>query len=49
MSAENLGIVFVLTLMRAPDSMGLKAVSNIQFQKEVIKCIIEEQDIIFER
>lgn len=49
MSAENLGIVFGPTLMRAPDHLALEAVGYIPYQKKIIQLLIEEQDVLFEK
>ena len=49
MSAENLGIVFGPTLMRAPDHLTLEAVGYIPYQKKIVQLLIEEQDVLFEK
>ena len=48
MSAENLGIIFGPTLMRAPDHLALMAVGNIHLQKRIVQLLIEEQDVLFD-
>ncbi|XP_062303289.1 N-chimaerin-like [Osmerus eperlanus] len=47
MSAENLGIVFGPTLMRAPDLDAMTALNDIRYQRQVVESLIKNEDILF--
>ncbi|KAL2302381.1 hypothetical protein Nmel_009807, partial [Mimus melanotis] len=45
MSAENLGIVFGPTLMRAPELDAMAALNDIRYQRLVVEMLIKNEDI----
>lgn len=47
MNAENLGIVFGPTLMRAPDLDAMTALNDIRYQRQVVESLIKNEDILF--
>uniref|UniRef100_A0A672IW70 Chimaerin n=1 Tax=Salarias fasciatus TaxID=181472 RepID=A0A672IW70_SALFA len=47
MSAENLGIVFGPTLMRAPDLDAMTALNDIRYQRLVVEALITNEDVLF--
>ncbi|XP_027534312.1 N-chimaerin isoform X2 [Neopelma chrysocephalum] len=47
MSAENLGIVFGPTLMRAPELDAMAALNDIRYQRLVVEMLIKNEDILF--
>ncbi|KAM4698803.1 N-chimaerin [Rhinophrynus dorsalis] len=47
MSAENLGIVFGPTLMRAPEQDATAALNDIRYQRLVVEMLIKNEDILF--
>lgn len=47
MNAENLGIVFGPTLMRAPDLDAMTALNDIRYQRQVVETLIKNEDILF--
>ncbi|RLW04744.1 hypothetical protein DV515_00005428, partial [Chloebia gouldiae] len=47
MSAENLGIVFGPTLMRAPELDAMAALNDIRYQRLVVETLIKNEDILF--
>uniref|UniRef100_A0A8C1LGU1 Chimerin 1 n=1 Tax=Cyprinus carpio TaxID=7962 RepID=A0A8C1LGU1_CYPCA len=47
MNAENLGIVFGPTLMRAPDLDAMTALNDIRYQRQVVELLIKNEDILF--
>uniref|UniRef100_A0A672S9P1 N-chimaerin n=2 Tax=Sinocyclocheilus grahami TaxID=75366 RepID=A0A672S9P1_SINGR len=47
MNAENLGIVFGPTLMRAPDLDAMTALNDIRYQRQVLELLIKNEDILF--
>ncbi|XP_059583252.1 N-chimaerin isoform X1 [Alligator mississippiensis] len=47
MNAENLGIVFGPTLMRAPELDAMAALNDIRYQRLVVEMLIKNEDILF--
>ncbi|XP_030642374.1 N-chimaerin isoform X2 [Chanos chanos] len=47
MNAENLGIVFGPTLMRAPDLDAMTALNDIRYQRQVVESLIKNEDVLF--
>ncbi|MBN3276298.1 CHIN protein, partial [Polyodon spathula] len=47
MNAENLGIVFGPTLMRAPDLDAMASLNDIRYQRQVVESLINNEDILF--
>uniref|UniRef100_A0A8C5QUQ3 N-chimaerin n=1 Tax=Leptobrachium leishanense TaxID=445787 RepID=A0A8C5QUQ3_9ANUR len=47
MNAENLGIVFGPTLMRAPEQDAMAALNDIRYQRLVVEMLIKNEDILF--
>ncbi|MBN3287134.1 CHIN protein, partial [Polyodon spathula] len=47
MNAENLGIVFGPTLMRAPDLDAMASLNDIRYQRQVVESLINHEDILF--
>lgn len=47
MNAENLGIVFGPTLMRAPDLDAMTSLNDIRYQRQVVETLIKNEDILF--
>lgn len=47
MNAENLGIVFGPTLMRAPELDPMAALNDIRYQRLVVEMLIKNEDILF--
>uniref|UniRef100_A0AAY4EVP9 Beta-chimaerin n=1 Tax=Denticeps clupeoides TaxID=299321 RepID=A0AAY4EVP9_9TELE len=47
MNAENLGIVFGPTVMRAPDLDAMTALNDIRYQRQVVETLIKNEDILF--
>ncbi|XP_008397233.1 N-chimaerin [Poecilia reticulata] len=47
MSAENLGIVFGPTLMRAPNQDAMTALNDIRYQRQVVEVLIKNEDVLF--
>uniref|UniRef100_A0A8C5S2T0 Chimerin 1 n=1 Tax=Laticauda laticaudata TaxID=8630 RepID=A0A8C5S2T0_LATLA len=47
MNAENLGIVFGPTLMRAPGLDAMAALNDIRYQRLVVEMLIKNEDILF--
>ncbi len=47
MNAENLGIVFGPTLMRAPDLDAMTSLNDIRYQRQVVELLIKNEDILF--
>ncbi|XP_014028779.2 N-chimaerin [Salmo salar] len=47
MNAENLGIVFGPTLLRAPNLDAMTALNNIRYQRQVVEFLIKNEDILF--
>lgn len=47
MSAENLGIVFGPTLMRAPGLDAMTALNDIRYQRQVVETLIRNEDVLF--
>ncbi len=47
MSAENLGIVFGPTFMRAPELDAMAALNDIRYQRLVVEMLIKNEDILF--
>ena len=48
MTSHNLGVVFGPTLLRAPDSEAMAAISDLPNQRLVAEILINEQDILFD-
>ncbi|XP_038645289.1 N-chimaerin isoform X1 [Scyliorhinus canicula] len=47
MNAENLGIVFGPTLMRAPEQDPMAALNDIRYQRLLVEMLIQNEDILF--
>ncbi|XP_038862276.1 N-chimaerin-like isoform X5 [Salvelinus namaycush] len=47
MNAENLGIVFGPTLLRAPNLDAMTALNDIRYQRRVVEFLIKNEDILF--
>uniref|UniRef100_A0A3Q2NY99 Chimerin 1 n=1 Tax=Fundulus heteroclitus TaxID=8078 RepID=A0A3Q2NY99_FUNHE len=47
MSAENLGIVFGPTLMRAPNQDAMTALNDVRYQRQVVEVLIKNEDMLF--
>uniref|UniRef100_A0A3B3D3Y7 Chimerin 1 n=1 Tax=Oryzias melastigma TaxID=30732 RepID=A0A3B3D3Y7_ORYME len=47
MSAENLGIVFGPTLMRAPDQDAITALNDVRYQRQVVEVLIKNEEVLF--
>lgn len=47
MSAENLGIVFGPTLMRAPNQDAMTALNDVRYQRQVVEVLIKNEDVLF--
>uniref|UniRef100_A0A3P9I227 Chimerin 1 n=1 Tax=Oryzias latipes TaxID=8090 RepID=A0A3P9I227_ORYLA len=47
MSAENLGIVFGPTLMRAPNQDAIAALNDVRYQRQVVEVLIKNEEVLF--
>lgn len=47
MNAENLGIVFGPTLMRAPEQDPMAALNDIRYQRQLVEMLIQNEDVLF--
>lgn len=47
MSAENLGIVFGPTLMRAPNQDAMAALNDVRYQRQVVEVLIKNEEVLF--
>jgi len=47
MNAENLGIVFGPTLLRAPNVDAMTALNDIRHQRQVVEMLIKNSDVLF--
>jgi hypothetical protein len=47
MNAENLGIVFGPTLLRAPNLDAMTALNDIRYQRQVVEFLIKNEDTLF--
>uniref|UniRef100_A0A4W3IKR0 N-chimaerin n=1 Tax=Callorhinchus milii TaxID=7868 RepID=A0A4W3IKR0_CALMI len=47
MNAENLGIVYGPTLMRAPEQDAMAALNDIRYQRLLVEMLIQNEDILF--
>ncbi|TRY85334.1 hypothetical protein DNTS_031286 [Danionella cerebrum] len=47
MNAENLGIVFGPTLMRAPDLDAMTALNDVRYQRQLVELLIRNEDVLF--
>nr|XP_029481339.1 N-chimaerin-like isoform X2 [Oncorhynchus nerka] len=47
MNAENLGIIFGPTLLRAPNLDAMTALNDIRYQPQVVEFLINNEDILF--
>jgi len=47
MNAENLGIIFGPTLMRAPNQDAITALNDIRHQRQVVEVLIKNEEVLF--